>query len=127
MNSNSQCGCSCNATPTIIFPCSGAADVGELADRTARQLTKDGVGKIYCLAGIGGGVSGIIESTRSASKILVIDGCPLDCAKKTMEKAGLQTFKHIHITDMGFKKGSTEVNEHSLKSSVEKCKSLICS
>lgn len=127
MDNKTSCGCSCNTTPTIIFPCSGAADVGELSDRTARQLTKDGVGKMYCLAWIGGGVSGIIESTRSASKILVIDGCPLDCAKKTMEKAGLTSFKHIHITDLGFKKGSTEITSDSINNCAQKCKEFMCS
>jgi uncharacterized metal-binding protein len=123
----SSCGCSCSKSPTVVFPCSGAADVGELSDRTARQLTNDGIGKMFCLAGIGGGVSGIVESTRSAEKILVIDGCPLDCAKKTMEKAGLTSFKHTRITDMGFKKGHTEVSAATIEKAVDNCKAFICS
>ena len=122
-----SCGCSCSSSPTILFPCSGAADVGELSDRTARQLTRQGVGKVFCLAGIGGGVSGIIESTRSAEKILVIDGCPLDCAKKTMEKGGFSSFKHVRITDIGFEKGHTEVSETTVAQATSKCKALICS
>lgn len=29
--------CECSAAPTLIFSCSGAADVGELSDRAARK------------------------------------------------------------------------------------------
>ena len=66
---------------------------------------------MYCLAGIGGGVSGIIASTEAASKILVIDGCPLDCGKKTLEHRGLQGFEHLRVTDMGMKKHESPATE----------------
>lgn len=45
MNENKN-GCECGAAPTLIFPCSGSADVGEISDRIARKLTRDGVGTI---------------------------------------------------------------------------------
>jgi uncharacterized metal-binding protein len=32
--------CACNAAPTLIFACSGAADVGAIADQAARQLSR---------------------------------------------------------------------------------------
>jgi len=103
----SQCTCACSAAPTLIFACSGAADVGELADRAARQLTRDGKGKMFCLAGIGGRVSGIVKTTEAADKILAIDGCPLNCARKSLEEAGIQGFSHLSLGDIGFKKGET--------------------
>jgi len=77
---------SCAAGPQLIFSCSGAADVGELADRVARKLTREGTGKMFCTAGIGGGISGIIEATKSAEKIIALDGCALGCAKCLLEK-----------------------------------------
>ena len=106
--------CACNAAPKLIFACSGGADVGALADRAARRLTTEGKGKMFCLAGIGGRVSGIIESTKAAASILVIDGCPLDCAKKCLEQAGFTSCSHIRLSDLGFAKGSTEVSEASI-------------
>jgi len=79
------CGCSCNgAALKVIFSCSGCADVGELADQSARKLTRDGAGKMACLAGISGKVSGIVKSAEAAQSILAIDGCPLDCTRKTL-------------------------------------------
>jgi uncharacterized metal-binding protein len=31
--------CACTRVAKLIFPCSGAADVGEIADRAPRKLT----------------------------------------------------------------------------------------
>ena len=97
----------CGAAPKLVFACSGAADVGKVADLAARELTADGVGKMFCLAGIGGRVSGIVETTKAAAAILVIDGCPLDCARKTLEQAGFSEFEHLRLSDLGMEKGKT--------------------
>lgn len=118
MNENKSCACS--SMPKLIFACSGASDVGELADRAARQLSRDGDGKMFCLAGIGGRVSGMMKSTESASGILVLDGCPLNCAKSCMEKAGFEDFEHINLSELGMKKGATEVNNDNIEK-VVKC------
>jgi uncharacterized metal-binding protein len=104
---NSQPQCSCTTAPKLIFPCSGASDVGGLSDQAGRQMTLDGTGKMYCLAGIGGRVDGIMANTRAAARLLVIDGCPQECARKTMELAGFRDFQHLKLAEMGFKKGET--------------------
>ena len=98
----------------LIFSCSGGADVGYLSDLAARKMMADGHGKMFCLAGIGGNVEPILKATRNADKILVIDGCPVDCAKKTLEKQGFLGFQQIRITDIGFEKGKTEINDESV-------------
>jgi len=99
--------CACEAAPKLIFACSGAADVGAVADQAARKLTRDGAGKMYCLAGIGGRVSGIMATTESAARILVIDGCPLACAKHCLEQAGFKKYEHLQLADLGMDKGKT--------------------
>ena len=107
---NTQPQCTCQAAPNLIFPCSGASDVGSLADRAARQMTLDLMGRMYCLAGIGGRVEGIMANTKAASKVLVIDGCKEECARKTMELAGFAGFAHLQLQrDLGFEKGTTRV------------------
>ena len=106
---NTQAQCSCSSAPKFIFPCSGASDVGGLSDQAARQMTLDGTGKMYCLAGIGGRVKGIMANTRAAERIVVIDGCEQECARKTMELAGFKDFQHLKLAEMGFKKGETPI------------------
>ncbi len=113
MNSKPQCTCS--SAPKLIFPCSGASDVGGLADLAARQMTLDQTGKMYCLAGIGGRVNTIIETTRDAAKILVIDGCPQECARKTMEQAGFTGFQHLKLASLGLHKGSSPATDENIR------------
>ncbi|OHB62036.1 MAG: zinc-binding protein [Planctomycetes bacterium RBG_13_46_10] len=115
----------CSAGPTLIFACSGAADVGEIADRAARKLTKEGVGKMFCLAGIGGRVSGIMKTTEAASKILAIDGCTLNCVKNCLQQAGFHKFTHLQIADLGFEKGKSPASEENITKAVAKCRELL--
>ena len=109
----------CCAAPTLIFACSGAADVGGIADIAARKLTADGAGKMYCLAGIGGRVAGIIKTTKEAEKILAIDGCPLDCTKLSLEEAGFKEFEHMKVTDLGLEKGKSSPSEENISTVVQ--------
>jgi uncharacterized metal-binding protein len=111
---NKPAECACGTAPKLIFACSGAADVGQISDLAARKLTAEGAGKMFCLAGIGGRVSGIMATTQAAAAILAIDGCPLDCARNTLEQAGFQQFEHLRLTDMGMEKGKTPATEEAI-------------
>ncbi len=73
--------CNCGGTERLIFSCSGAADVGELSDRVARKLAKDGKGKLFCLAVAGAKIEEKIAPMRSQAAV-AIDGCGMLCAKK---------------------------------------------
>jgi len=119
--------CACGGSPALIYTCSGAADVGELADRSARQLSRDQKGAMSCLAGIGGNISGFIKSTEGADKVLVIDGCPLNCARKTLEAKGLNNFRHLQVTSLGFQKGKTEVSQANIEKVCNEAVILIAS
>lgn len=104
----------CSGGPKLIFACSGAADVGEISDRAARKMSKDGIGTMFCLAGIGGGIEPIMQKTKSASKILAIDGCGLDCVKNTLEKAEFTKFEHLRITDLDMEKGNSPATDENI-------------
>ena len=107
--------CACGAASKLVFACSGAADVGAVADLAARKMTRDGVGKMFCLAGIGGRVPGIMATTAAAAKVLVIDGCPLNCVKGTLEQAGFTTFEHLQLADLGMEKGKTPATPEAVE------------
>ena len=108
----------CAGGPTLIFSCSGAADVGALSDVAARQLTTEGAGKMYCLAGIGGRVKGIMQTTLNAAHILAIDGCSLDCVKLCLEEAGFKEFDHMRVTDLGLEKGKSPATDENIATAV---------
>ena len=105
--------CMCDEAGVLIFPCSGGSDVGELSDRAARKMAKCGQAKIFCLAGIGAHIPGMIESTKTANKLIAIDGCPVSCSKKTLEHAGFKVMA-FNLKDMGFEKNKTKVDDESI-------------
>lgn len=96
--------CLCQPTEILIFSCSGGSNVGQIANNVGVKLTENGVGKIFCLAGIGGHVSGIIESTKAGKVLIAIDGCSVACAKKTLEHGGFNIDEYVQVTDFGIEK-----------------------
>ncbi len=123
--SDDKNACACKGGVTLIFPCSGAADVGEISDRAARSMTAQGHGKMFCLAGIGGNISGMIASARGADRVLVIDGCGVDCAKKTMEERGIDDYIHFRVTDLGMEKSKSPATQERIESVAQKGKELL--
>ena len=96
--------CLCEPTEILIFPCSGGSNVGQIANEAGVKLTQSGTGNYFCLAGIGGHISGMIESTKAGKMLVAIDGCPVACAKKTLEHAGFNIDEYIQVTDLGIEK-----------------------
>lgn len=98
--------CACEPSQVLFFPCSGGCNCARIADRAATELHNAGRGKLFCLAGIGGHVKGLIESARAAKVLVAIDGCPTACARKTLEHAALPPQIHVVVTELGIEKKS---------------------
>jgi uncharacterized metal-binding protein len=88
----------------IVLPCSGSSNCGQIANNVAVKLTEKGIGKMACLAGIGAHIEKMVESAKSANRVVVIDGCSTSCASKVIEHIGIPLTNHICITDLGIKK-----------------------
>jgi uncharacterized metal-binding protein len=94
----------CSDKTTVIFTCSGAANVGQIANQATADLQQEGVGHMLCLAGIGSHNADIISMGRAADRVVGIDGCPVGCAKKILAHAGLNMTDYVVVTELGFKK-----------------------
>ncbi|MCY2930151.1 MAG: putative zinc-binding protein [Planctomycetota bacterium] len=120
-----SCGCEKKET-VLLYACSGGANVAEVADQAARQLTSQGSGSMFCLAGIGAGIPGMIQTARDADVNLVIDGCPMDCGKKVFDKAGLTNYVQIKVTDLGIEKVKVaRATEEQVATVVAKAKDVL--
>lgn len=117
--------CNCSSALKLIFPCSGAADVGEIADHAARQLTREGVGKMYCLAGIGGRAADIVANTGNASVVLAIDGCGVGCASMTLKEAGFSNYVSLQLTDLFLLKGSSPASADNVDRVAEAARQVL--
>jgi uncharacterized metal-binding protein len=96
--------CLCEPDEILIFSCAGSSNVGQIANQAAVRLAQEGVGRYFCLAGIGGHVSGMIESTKAGKMLIAIDGCPVGCAKKTLEHTGFNIDEYVQVTELGIEK-----------------------
>lgn len=100
----SEVTCECQAEQVTLLPCAGGSNCGQIANDVAVRLTREGVGQIYCLAGIGAHIEGMVESVRRSERIVAVDGCEVACARKTIEHAGLPVTDWICVTREGIEK-----------------------
>lgn len=122
MDNGRKMTCQCGGNNTVLlYSCSGAADVGEIADQVTRQLRRENLGKMTCLAALGADLTGFIESARGVCTNITIDGCGIGCAKKNLEKIGVTPTSYI-LTEMGLKKGETRVTTEIITEICEKIK-----
>lgn len=112
----------CSGGTKLLYACSGAADVGKIADLVSRKLRDDGFARMTCLAGIGANLSGFVQSAKAADGNITIDGCATACAKKSLERIGVNPTSII-MSDFGCVKGSTPVVDTLINEIAEKIKS----
>ena len=110
---------------TVVYACSGCSDAGELADRIARRLSREGAAEMSCLAGIGGRVKPLVNKAAGAERILAIDGCPLNCTKHTLMLAGFNNFEHLELHKLGMRKNSCPVTDERITAGVEAAKKML--
>ncbi len=67
-----------------------------------------------CLAGVGAGISGFVESVKGACGNVTVDGCGVCCARKTLENIGVNPISFV-LTEMGFEKGKTSIDENAIE------------
>ncbi|MCD6548879.1 MAG: putative zinc-binding protein [Thermodesulfobacterium sp.] len=87
-----------------IFTCAGGSNTGQLANAIGIKLVKANLGYMVCLAGIAAGIKTSFKKVSQAKDVIVIDGCPKSCAKKILEKAGIEINYHYDVTKLGIKK-----------------------
>jgi uncharacterized metal-binding protein len=82
----------------MILACSGGSNVGQLSNQAAIELTQEGFGKMFCLAGIGGQLSGFVQSARDVPVMVAIDGCEVGCANAILKQAQVPLKHYLVIT-----------------------------
>jgi uncharacterized metal-binding protein len=134
LDNKDGCGCSCGSEKkvTLVFPCSGASNVGQITNELALRLTREGAGAMSCLAGVGAHISGFVVSARDCDQLVVLDGCPQMCAAKVFEHVGIKPHVHLLLSDCDFRKRqgapvSPEEVERALTLVLSKMKAAECS
>ncbi|MFC1834718.1 putative zinc-binding protein [Thermodesulfobacteriota bacterium] len=114
--------CCTPSSNTMILACSGASKLGQRSNEAAVELTREGFGKMFCLAGVGSHLSGFVQSAKDVPAMVAIDGCPVGCAKKILEHAEVPLGAYLTISDLGIEKN---MDTNLSQEEVEKVKSAV--
>jgi len=98
-----------NTHENVIFSCfGGASNTGITSGLASLDAVKElGLTKaaIMCLGGLPTNVKSVFGKTKAAKKIITVDGCPFECARKIVEQAGFKPTNSIVLTrDINMKK-----------------------
>ncbi|HHN47678.1 MAG TPA: hypothetical protein ENN08_01860 [Bacteroidales bacterium] len=93
----------------IIFSCfGGLSNTGITSALASMEAVKElGLEKVAigCLPAVPIGLKPVMGKTAAAKKVVTVDGCPFECARKTVEAAGFTVSKGIVLArDIGMKK-----------------------
>jgi uncharacterized metal-binding protein len=122
----------------IIFSCfGGLSNTGITSALACLEVVKElGLEKVAvgCLPSVPLGVKPVLGKSKAAKKIITVDGCPFECARKTIEAAGFKIDKSIVLVrDIGMKKVALHtdiskglgVEKYISQEDVKKAKDLI--
>jgi len=115
----------CGGAPRLVFACSGASDVGAVADQAARRVSRMKMASMGCLVAVANGLDFAMDPVKAAERIIVIDGCPENCAKLTMEKAGVTSYDHIQLAELGMEKGHTKVEQEHIARAYDRAEAIL--
>ena len=109
----------------MIVSCSGASNTGCYADKVSRILAESGQANMICLPKIAINDKKLIEKVKKTEKkVVIIDGCPINCAEKILQDKGIENFIHINTTDFGIKKGRTPITEDKVNEIINYLKAI---
>lgn len=88
----------------LVYACSGCSSAAQLANDFAVKLDHNRMAEMSCVAGVGGDVKSLLKTAKSGRKVLVLDGCPLHCAKQALARHGVTACRHLDLSQFGVKK-----------------------
>jgi uncharacterized metal-binding protein len=90
--------------PPLVYSCSGCSSAAQMANHLALALDHAGLAEMSCIAGVGGGVPGLVRTARSGRPILALDGCVMHCVAACLAREGLTPDLHLTLSDYGVRK-----------------------
>lgn len=75
-----------------------------MANQMALWLDREGMAEMSCIAGVGGGVTGLLRTAQSGRAILALDGCVMACVSACLAQAGVTADAHVLLSEYGVKK-----------------------
>ena len=107
----------------IILACDGASSVGQIGHEVAVKLTKENPesARMCCITAVAAGSKIHVGIAEKARRLIVINGCQLECASKVVKSRGIEPDYEITVAKEGIKKlPSLDFDEEDVKKIAEK-------
>ncbi|WP_459193249.1 putative zinc-binding protein [Halosimplex sp. J119] len=88
----------------LVYSCSGCSSAAQMANDLAVRLDRERLAEMSCIAGVGGDVAPLVDTATSGRPTVVIDGCPLECARKCLDDHGVTPDHHVNLAKEGVPK-----------------------
>lgn len=88
----------------LVYACSGCSSAAQMANDIAVRLDRERTAEMSCIAGVGGDVGPLVATATSGRPTVVVDGCPLECARKSLERHDVTPDRHVNLAERGVPK-----------------------
>jgi uncharacterized metal-binding protein len=106
----------------LVYACAGCSGAAQISYKLALAMDKQGLAEMSCLAGIASERKSFRREIRDR-RVIVIDGCPLECGRLIFEKQKLPIHNHIRLHKLGIRK-QEPVSDHVVHKLLE---NVLCS
>lgn len=93
-----------NTALPLVYSCSGCSSAAQLSNDVALKLDRMELAEMSCIAGVGGDVPALVKTAKSGRPMLVLDGCPMECARNCLKRHGVIPDQHMQLGSYGVKK-----------------------
>jgi len=90
-----------SAAKVLVYACSGASNLGQLANEIAVRLDRLGLAELVCVTEVGAG-NGDIQSSNKP--VIAISGCTTACCTAMLKRHGIEVSRSVVLAERGVAK-----------------------
>jgi uncharacterized metal-binding protein len=90
-----------SAAKVLVYACSGASNLGQLANEIAVRLDRLGLAELVCVTEVGAGNGGIQSPGKP---VIAISGCTTACCTAMLKRHGIEASRTIVLAERGVAK-----------------------
>jgi len=109
----------------IILACGGAANVGLIGYMAAVELTKEGKARMCCITPVGAKIPYYVDIMKRAKKLVVVNGCQNQCARKVVEQVGVDVDYNLVVSDLIRKIPTFDISREDIDIVKEKIEKML--
>jgi len=98
----------------LVYACSGCSKAGDAAYQVAQCMNRQGVAEMSCVVGLAAGKAKFRREALNR-RIILIDGCMLNCTKGLFEQLHIKESLHINLVEYGIYKNGQPLNLEEAK------------